>query len=572
MHLEILAMRFWNKPWGIPQNRMLTIKMIGGGPMIKNAIYVKRYMLWYMLCFFVLGTIDQRRGSAPGEVQMAAANCVGLVIAGMLLPSLEWEKFRNKVYIIWTGIALLGGTAASIWGWQYRLYKEQWLTGVLNVVVWGYLIIYILREWRTLIIVKRLRQPFFWCIELLFVFMIVSVYGKVLSLWMLLIFGGFYLIGIPEERRTDFSQGLLNGIILWFFVQQILAFGFRPYDYVRYRGMYSGETQNGIFYMIVYCAFLCKWILAKEKGKHRIEVWLNFLLAAASISFMLFTGGRSSLMGAAVSTLFIYAIYDIIIKKSFYKWMLHVALLGVCVVFSFPVVYSAIRYFPTALHHPIWFEGEYSERSSVRSFDSWDSERYISFGQAVNANIGRILKLIGVDINQWTSKELSSLWTLRVYASEMAEPGSSAEVPYISEDFDRSDAIAVRKAIFTYYIERLSLFGHSKEQAEFYFTKKVVIGHAHNMLIQMAYDYGIFAGIFFLGLNLYNLARLIKRACRMPSDGSWCWLAFAIAIFFYGMTEMAIVPGTITWVLLYLSFYFGGEDVASAGISSNRLF
>lgn len=536
--------------------------MIGGASMIKNAIHAKRHMLWYMLCFFAFGVIDQRRGSASGEIQLAAANCVGLVMAGILLPSLEWEKFKNRIYLIWTGIALSGGIVAGIWGWRNWLYWGQWITGVLNVMVWGYLVIYMLREWRMLSAVKRLRQPFFWCIGFLFLFMIASVHGRILSLWMLLMFGGFYLIGIPEARRTDFSQGLLNGIILWFFVLQILAFGFRPYDALRYRGMYAGPAQNGIFYMIVYCAFLCKWLWAKEKGAHRIVVWLNFLLAAASISFALFTGSRSSLMGVAVATLLIYIIYDIIIKKSFYKWVSHIALLGVCVVFSFPIVYGAIRYLPTILHHPIWFEGNYSERYSVRSFDPWDSDRYTSFEQAVDENIGRILKIFGIDIKQWWTSKTSGILTFHVRAAEMADPGSSPENPYLSQDFGKGDAIAIRKAIYTYYFQHLNLLGHRQEEAGFYLRSSTIVVHAHNMPLQMAYDYGLFAGILFLGLNLYSLARLIRKACRMPSDGSWCWLAFALAVFFQGMTEISIVPGMITWVLLYLSFYFGGEDLA----------
>ena len=528
--------------------------------MKRNVIYCKRYMLWYMLCFFALGIIDQRRGSAQGTVQMAAANCVGLVIAGMLLPSLEWKKFKDKIYIIWTVIALLGGIAAGIWGWQNWIYKGQWVTGVLNVMVWGYLVIYMLREWRMLPAARRLRQPFFWCIGLLFLAMLLSVHGRILPLWMLVIFGGFYFIGISEARRTDFSLGLLNGFILWFFVQQILAFGFRPYDYVRYRGMYAGETQNGIFYMIVYCALLCKWIWLKENGARRIVVWLNFLLAASVISFLLFTGGRSSLMGAATATLFIFVIYDIVKKKSFYKWVMHAALLGVCVVLSFPVVYCAIRYFPVILHHPIWFASNYSDESSVRSFDPWDSTRYISFEEAVDVNIGRILKLLGIDIGQWWPNEASNALMLRVHAAEMTEPGSSPENPYLPSDFNIKDAVAVRKAIYTYYWQHLNFRGHRSEEAAFYFLSDVVFAHAHNILLQMAYDYGIIAGILFLGIYLYSLVRLVRRACRMPSDGSWCWLAFAAAVFFYSMTEVSVVPGMITWVLLYLSFNFGGED------------
>lgn len=525
--------------------------------MNKNILYCKRYALWYMLCFFALGIIDQRRGSAPGGIQMAAANCVGLVVAGMLLPSLNWKKFKTRVYAVWTGIALFGGIVIGVWGWLNWIYREQWITGVLNVIVWGYLIIYLVKEWKQLTLFKRLRLPFFWGIGILFLLMILSVHGKILPLWMLLIFGGFYLIGIPRDHIEDFSQGMLNGIILWFFIQQILAFGFRPYDYVRYRGMYSGETQNGIFYMIVYCAFLCKWIWTKERGIRHIIVWLNFILAAASISFLLFTGGRSSLLGAAMATLFIYVIYDIVEKKSFYKWMMHVAMLGMCVVLSIPVVYGAIRYFPVILHHPIWFEGEYSESTSVRSFDPWDSNRYISFEYAVDTNISRVLKLFGIDIKKWTSYQTSSLWTLHVFAAEMTEPGSSAENPYLPvELYGRRNDVADRIDIGIYYLKHINLLGHSKTEADFYFTSDTVIGHAHNMLIQMAYDYGAVAGLLFLLLNLYSLVRLTKRACRMPADGSWCWLTFSVAVFIYGMTEMAVVSGMITWVLIYLSFYF----------------
>ena len=51
--------------------------------------------IWYMLCFFALGIIDQRRGSAPGNVQMTAANLTGVAIAAMLVPSLQLKRFRQ---------------------------------------------------------------------------------------------------------------------------------------------------------------------------------------------------------------------------------------------------------------------------------------------------------------------------------------------------------------------------------------------------------------------------------------------------------------------------------------------
>ena len=81
--------------------------------------------------------------------------------------------------------------------------------------------------------------------------MILSVNRDNASGWYLVMYGGFYLIGVRGDDRRDFFHGLLNAIVLWFFAQQILAFGFRPYDYLRYKGMYVWETFNGLFYLIV---------------------------------------------------------------------------------------------------------------------------------------------------------------------------------------------------------------------------------------------------------------------------------------------------------------------------------
>ena len=61
----------------------------GGLGKMKKQKIMNYKRIWYMLCFLALGFIDQRRGSAVGTVQMAAANCVGIVLAAMLLPCLK---------------------------------------------------------------------------------------------------------------------------------------------------------------------------------------------------------------------------------------------------------------------------------------------------------------------------------------------------------------------------------------------------------------------------------------------------------------------------------------------------
>lgn len=527
---------------------------------VTEKISENRYRIWYTLCFFVLGVIDQRKGSATGQTQMAFSNGVGLVIAAMLLPSVRMEKFRQKVYLIWSIAAIPLGAAAGIWGWHNRIYKGQWIVGVLNVFVWSYLMIYAVRERKTLQIKHRIKQPVFCLMTLMFLLMFFSRHEGILPLWMLLIFGGLLCIGVPEKRREDFALGLMNGIILWFFVQQSVAFGFRPYDMdPRYRGLYMGVTPNGVFYMLTYCAFLCKWIWARERKKRRPLVWFYFLMSSVSISFLLFTGGRSSLFGAAIAAVLIYSLYDIVWKKSFGGWLRHGVLLCLLVVLTFPAVYGGIRYLPTILHHPVWFEGEYSETGSIRSFDPWDSERYITFERAVNANIGRILDLLGIDLKKIQNRISANSWVLKVYASEPAAPGSDPEHPYAPADLDPNDSVEVRKLIYQYYFERLNLVGHSIGDREFQFTDEVRFSHTHNLFLQMAFDYGVIVGALFLILILYCLWRLIRQSLSLGViSGHWIFPAVFTAILCYGLTELALNDGMITWSLLYLGCCVAG--------------
>lgn len=521
---------------------------------MKQKVFQNRYNLWYMLCFTLLGLIDQRRGSAVGEIQMIFSNLTGIVIAMLLLPSLDFQKFKQKVYLWWTPICLILTALGIFLSEKLWLYRGQWITGVLNLTVWSYLLIYIFRKWRSLDIVTRLKQPFYWLVFAFFILMVLSQHEKPETLWYLLVYGGFYIIGIPENRRRDFLTGLLNGMIAWFFIQQIIAFGFRPYDYVRYRGLYSGETQNGLFYMLVYCAFFVKWLWGKQERQNKWLCFFYFLMAAGNVGFMILAGSRSGLLGAAIITIVILTCYDIVIQKSFYRWMLHGAGLLLCIILTMPAVYVTVRYLPTILHHPIWFEGEYREDESVRSFDPWDSSRYISVEEMIGHNIGRILHAVGIDIVY--EKYQSSLGCMKVYAEEIEEPGSSPDNPYMLDDIDQTKAMWDRIVIYSYYWKHLNIKGHVGAGQGFYMNEVAYWGHAHNMFLQTAYHYGIPAGILFILIWIYG----IIRAIRMRKPEGWVCVAYLLAIVCFGMLEMVVTPGQITVPIMWIMLYFAGLE------------
>lgn len=535
----------------------------------------KLYKWWYASCFVFLGIIDQRRGSALGTIQMTFTNLTGVVIALLLLPSIKFEKEKVKPYLLWTPVCVILAIIACIIGNNCWQYKGQWITAVLNIAVWSYLIIYVYREKSYTELFARIKQPVFWCMCLCLVLMQLSVHEGIVPLWYLLIYGGFVVIGIPKERTEDFFDGMLTGIILWFFGQQIIAFGFRPYDYVRYRGLYSGETQNGMHYMIAFCAFLLKWIYSREKNKKWFARFFYFLMSAVMISFTVFTGGKAPILGIAAVTAFVILGYNIFKRKTFYGVLLHAVTLAVCVVLTFPVCYLSIRYLPTILHHPIWYEGEYVEGVSVCSFDPWNSTKYISFEEAVYNDVNRLLESIGIGSDKWSVQFQQFMQALPVHAEELNrqaiaenEAGSSPDNPFNIEELNGlSSSTDARKVIYTYYWNHLNFRGHDKEHSGFWISGDTYYGHAHNMFLQVAYDYGIISGILFLLIYLYSL----YRAFRLCLKGNWTCIVFLLAILCFGMAEMVLVSGQITVPLMAIMFYFTGRDGYTLKLKSSEV-
>ncbi len=511
-------------------------------------------VLWYGFCFALFGLIDQRRGSAEGLLQMVFVNLTGIVVGMLLLPSIQRRFWHSKPCKIWSAFCVPGMIIGCMAGRLFWPNIYQWYMAAANVAVIGYLIIYIGWNRNEIREKSRLNRGCFFLITAMLALMQFSVHEVLWPGWFLWLFGCFYVIGLPKDKEESFIEGMLLGIILWFFVQQTLAFAFRPYDYVRYKGLYSGETQNGIFYMIVFCAFTGMWLLLKKRNAKLVWRIPCFLLSAGSVGFQLLTGGRASFLGIAVAAVLAYMAYDVIVDKSFRHWILQGIVLAVCIVVLLPAVYGSIRYLPTVLHHPIWFEGEYNADTSVHSYDPWNSERYISFRTSMGENVGRLLEIVGIRIFAEDGKvSLRTPATLTAYAAVPEEPGSSPENPFVMEETDFESSISIRRTIYYYYMTHLNLTGHHKADAGFYMEDGNYYGHAHNMFLQIAYDYGIIAGILFLGWNLWCLVRLLLRR---DIQGIVC-AAFLAAVLVYGCAEMAVTTGQITMVLLFVIYYFG---------------
>ena len=97
---------------------------------------------------------------------------------------------------------------------------------------------------------------------------------------------------------------LVDGVIIGFFIVQGQAWLHRPYDKIRYEGMYSNCNMNALFYLVVFFAVLCKWYQVKMKKYDLIVRLVCVLLTGILIGLIFLTMSRTSIAIVIIVSLF----------------------------------------------------------------------------------------------------------------------------------------------------------------------------------------------------------------------------------------------------------------------------
>ncbi len=502
----------------------------------------------YTLCFFVLCLIDWMKVSLNGRTQMIATNMTGLVIALIILSALKLKGFYKPVYAVWLLLCVLVIPIGIHFTLSVYPYKGQVITAALNIIIYGLILIRIVTDLITTRSCDGLRVPVFaiWIVMLLLMFF--SINENIWPIWYAVMFGSFYLTEFDKDTERNILLSIPDGIILGFIIIQGMALLFRPYDVVRYSGLYVNPNFNALFYLMSYSAFLCKWFLLKLEGKNHIVKMVLYLSATSMYGFCIFTGSKTVILAMLVVTVIFLLPFLKQCKNKALSFLKFWLILGLTGLISVPITYCAIRYMPTIHLHPLYFEGEYNI-DKVQPGEQRDSVKYITFEQAMEDNVGRVFYILPK-----LEEYIDSFFTIKIYA---AEPEAFQEPEYIipnEEVYDGIDPIRLRQEIYRYYIERLNLIGHTNDYEEapicFYYSAP----HAHNVFIQMAFLYGIPAGVLFVLMVLIFVPRsisLIKagevyRACLIS--------CFIIAFVTFGFFEIDWMCGQLSFTMLFLLF------------------
>ncbi len=366
--------------------------------------------------------------------------------------------------------------------------------------------------------------------------------GRVWPIWFLAMFGMFYVTQYSEKDRNALMDGMVDGTIISFFMLQIFAYGFRPYDVVRYIGAFSNSNITALHYLLVYSMVLFKLHLLHQREAKKGWKLFYFVGACGLLGFMFLTMGRT----AWVTAFLVTVLYGVFIVRQIWrkKWSAVLGrflALGMTAVILFPAVFATVRWLPAVLHHPIWFLDEYSV-DKVHSFDPPDSWKYIEIDEFLETVLGRI----------WGTFQISRARDPFLLVAQAAEEEQEIIELVGPEGMDR--ALNIRFSIYKTFLENLNLLGHSPQEGHYHIEDSdYMVWHAHNLWLQVAYYYGIPTGILFLAMTALLLKKHYRNM-KTHTDNSYAVIPFFLCVLFfcYGTMEMVWNIGQMVLVSFFV--------------------
>lgn len=546
----------------------------------------RKKRILYTICFMALNALDFVRNTQNGDAWSVAVNATGLVMLVILASARPLEKVLTPGKLLWT-LACLGVSVYALVS-----IRSTGMDVFMGVYVWAFVLAVANVWWIAIFLVElgkkiwrekslRLkpgRLGILWLV--LTALMTFSRSSRVWPVWFLAMFGLFYLTEYEEQDMQALADGLVDGTILSFFALQIFAYGFRPYDVVRYVGAYANSNMAALHYLIVYAAVLMKLHMLQKKGASRW--WKLFYLVGACglLGFMFLTMGRTSWVIAVVLTI----IYGFLVMRRSWqqKWrqiLLRGAALSLGAVLLFPAVFASVRWLPTILHHPIWFLDEYSI-NKVHSFDPADSWKYVEMDEFLETVLGRIWGTFQSSVKDPLVLVAEAAEPQQITDTEQDQPTQEQELNQeqqleesgqeleLSGSGEMDASLNIRLSIYKAYIQDLNLLGHTQSEGMYQFSDlDYHAWHAQNLWLEVAYRYGIPAGILFVIMTVCLLVYHLRRMKQSPDlPRAVIPLLVCLVFFGYGTMELVWNVGQYILVLFFIVQHPGFYRSSSATV------
>lgn len=541
---------------------------------------VSKKRILYTICFFFFCLIDQRIRTASGLDGWGETfrDLTGAVVAILILSHYHLNDFRKRKipYLVWSLVCVMGGIAFLWKGQSLVWFANDRAVLVLDVFLFGIILIHTFSDVVTEQKRPRICKPFAFVWLVMMILMIVSRSEYLWPFCYLVMFGCFYLTDYTAAEREDLFQGMLDGMILGFFMLQGWCFVFRPYDAVRYVGVYSNCNINALFYLAVLAAALTKLVYVYRRDCSRLIRLYYWLGTGVVLGFLFMTISRTGWMTAAVLVFTgLVCLWRVLPRRNLFVSLLkNGVIVALCAVLTFPLVFGAVRYLPPVFHHPVWFFGEWNE-DKVHSWDKWDSEKFVDLDRLIRSASSRVATILDPLLEKITPESTLRLEVEGVnLAAEKLENDvqtaeDKADMPEVSplqqqlydealaagfalDRADRGNALLVRKAIYRYYSHLLNFRGHPDSEQGFQIFPNQRIGHAHNIYLQYGVDFGIPVMLLFTVLIVWSAVGFVKKFVREASELSAGCLLFLLIPAVFGLLEYCWGPGSLAVTLLFV--------------------
>ena len=418
---------------------------------------------------------------------------------------------------------------------------------IIALVLWGIVLIRTIQNIRS-IKMQKVNIPMAACWGLMAVFMLFNSYGKLWPVLMVVCFTLFYLQNYTDEERDVLVHQLMIAILVQFGTMVFMCFMHRPYHYyqfIRYPMWFHTVASTGMYLaMVEAAALLLLFIKLRDTGTLFRKTWKEWILNGVVLAYISLTVARTAII-AVLGMCVILAIGSAIVYRPRITSYLRIAgMLVLVLVLGIPVVYTTTRCIPAVVNEPVYLNGAEDFDFAIREGEALDSDSYMYFRALVRLWARRFW--VPEDFIQTYLEDKVSMKEELYLLAELA----STEVTGLSEGVaDAGGTLATandmsngRLAIFKEYLEHLSWKGHPKMGYDGDYA--LMSGHAHNSFIQNAFDFGIPAGLLFLGLILAMIFTAVVKIWtgKERSEKQFMLLLMASAFILVSLTEYSSHP------------------------------
>lgn len=306
---------------------------------------------------------------------------------------------------------------------------------------------------------------------------------------------------------------IVGAVFTAFAVCMAVNIFFFPIIGSNYSGLYGNRNNLGMFCAAAFACFLA-YLLAEERPFLRMLGACTGLGFSVAVTF--YSGCRSGMLAmfiCFVST----GLLQLFAQKNIWKRVILRRLL--------PAAAAVLLLLPSAIYV---FQGGYAAASAIRTLNTPSSET------PVLSPPKDVLKEIG-DYNE--KRAVSSVEkSLNRYTTGRVE-------------------------IWSIYGQKVRLIGNPSEQTLYRLDGRR-IPHAHNTILQMSYDYGLFAGIFFLLFNILSGLKSVRYAAKRPGS-LWSLLPFAVTITYGALSVLEDLSSMTLQLIAVLYFLIQASMLAA---------